>query len=96
MIPFFREAAGKFLEEYTDPAEALARALAKVAGHTKLQVRCCSLSTNVNFWSKYLEAVLFEIRIRRFQIMALGRIVIGIRLLSQIPCKQASLGLIQR
>lgn len=37
-MPLFREAAGKLLEEFPDPAEALARALAKVAGHTKLQV----------------------------------------------------------
>ena len=38
VVPWFREAARELLAEYTDPEEALARALAKVTGHTALQV----------------------------------------------------------
>ena len=38
VVPWFREAARDLLAEYTDPEEALARALAKVTGHTALQV----------------------------------------------------------
>ena len=38
VVPWFREAAKQLLEDYTDPEEAMARALAKVTGHTKLQV----------------------------------------------------------
>lgn len=40
VVPWFREAAKQLLEDYTDPEEAMARALAKVTGHTKLQVHC--------------------------------------------------------
>lgn len=39
VVPYFREAARNLLAEYSDPEEALARALAKVTGHVKLQVQ---------------------------------------------------------
>ena len=38
VVPWFTEAAKQLLEEYPNPEEAMARALAKVTGHTKLQV----------------------------------------------------------
>ncbi len=38
VVPWFREAAKQLLEEFTDPEEAMARALARITGHTKLQV----------------------------------------------------------
>lgn len=48
VVPWFREAAKQLLEEYSNPEEAMARALAKVTGHTKLQVksRDCSFLPN--------------------------------------------------
>lgn len=38
VVPYFKEAAEKLLTQFADPAEALARALAQVTGHTKLRV----------------------------------------------------------
>ena len=38
VIPWFREAARELLGDVSDPEEALARALAKITGHTHMQV----------------------------------------------------------
>ena len=46
-MPWFREAAKQLLKDYTDPEEAMARALAKVTGHTKLQVYFVSHSCTI-------------------------------------------------
>ena len=45
VVPFFREAAEKFLEESSSPVEALAYALAKITGwvsvRTAAALGCC-------------------------------------------------------
>ena len=39
VVPWFKNAAKQLLEEYQDPEMVLARALAKITGHTELRVR---------------------------------------------------------
>lgn len=53
VIPWFADAAKQLLDEYQDPQQALARALAKITGQTELRVSprpvSSSSTTNVSY-----------------------------------------------
>lgn len=49
VIPWFRGAAKQLLEEMANPEVALARALAKITGHTQLHVCALTYSFNLDW-----------------------------------------------